>query len=69
LNTDSLHSTLYRLIKSLVDIEHTYEFESSRIWRELKEWLAGSDIPYKPLSCETSQFGTISQKQITEIPK
>jgi hypothetical protein len=69
LNTDSLHSTLYRLIKFLVDTEHTYEFESSRIWGELKEWLAGSEIPYKPLSYESSQFGTISQKQITEILK
>jgi hypothetical protein len=45
------------------------EFESSRIWRELKEWLPGSDILYKPLSFESSQFGTISQKQITEILK
>jgi hypothetical protein len=69
LNTDSLHSTLYRLIKFLVDTENTYEFESSRIWGELKEWLAGSDISYKPLSYESSQFGTISQKQITEILK
>ncbi len=52
-----------------MDTEHTYEFESSRIWRELKAWLAGSEIPYKPLSYEISQFGTISQKQITEILK
>jgi hypothetical protein len=36
---------------------------------ELKEWLAGSDISYKPLSYESSQFGTLSQKQITEILK
>ena len=69
LNIDSLHSTLYRLIKFLVDTEHTYVFESSGIWGELKEWLAGSEIPYKPLSYESSQFGTISQKQITEILK
>jgi hypothetical protein len=64
-----LHSALYRLIKFLVDTEHTYESESSRIWKELKEWLAGSEIPYKPLSYESCQFGTISQKQINEILK
>ena len=36
------------------------------IWGVIKANLHGEDIPGKPLSCDTSEFGIISQKEIFE---
>jgi hypothetical protein len=66
-NTDSLHSTLYRLIEYLIETHRTYQFETKIIWDTFKEWTSASDVPYHPLSCETAAFGVLSQKIITEI--
>ena len=39
---------------------------NSLIWGLIKANLHGQDIPGKPLSCDTSEFGIISQKEIFE---
>ena len=39
---------------------------NSLIWGLIKSNLQGQDIPGKPLSCDTSEFGIISQKEIFE---
>ena len=64
---DTLHAYLYGLIKSLVRDNNSTELQSSLIWRELKNELAGNEIPNKPLSYYTERFGLISQTQITKI--
>ena len=64
---DTLHAYLYGLIKSLVKDNNSTELQSSLIWRELKNELAGNEIPNKPLSYYTERFGLISQTQITKI--
>jgi hypothetical protein len=51
----------------LIESHNKYQFETKVIWDTFKEWVSGSEIPYKPLSYESTQFGTISQKTITEI--
>jgi hypothetical protein len=64
---DTLHAYLYGLIKRLVKNNNSTELKSSTIWGELKNELAGNEIPNKPLSYYTERFGLISQTQITKI--
>ncbi|NAL78052.1 hypothetical protein [Nitrososphaera sp. AFS] len=65
-NIDTFHSFLYRVIKQLTSKGH-YQLATATIWQTIKNSLPGSDIPKRPLSYESSEYGTISQKQITEI--
>lgn len=66
----SIHAVLYRVIRNLLDVQppaDKYTLESSTIWATLKGWLPGEEIPRKPLSYETVEFGEISHKKISEI--
>jgi hypothetical protein len=65
-NADTLHAWLYRLVRDLIKAQDTYELESGLIWNTVKETLQGKDIPYKPQSYDTVEFGIISQKGIIE---
>jgi hypothetical protein len=65
-NIDTFHSFLYRVIKQLTSKGH-YQLATAVIWQTIKNSLPGSDIPNRPLSYESSEYGTISQKQITLI--
>jgi hypothetical protein len=68
-NANTLHAFLYRLVKELVNTQNTYELESNIIWNMVKETLQGKDIPYKPQSYDTVEFGPISQKGIIQTLK
>jgi hypothetical protein len=65
-NANSLHAFLYRTIKELVQKQNSYELESGLIWNTIKETLQGSDIPNKPLSYDSPEFGVMSQKEIIQ---
>jgi hypothetical protein len=65
-NFSSLHAFLYRVIKDLIKERQTSLLESSFIWDYIKANLQGEEIHGKPLSYETSEFGTLSQKEITQ---
>jgi hypothetical protein len=65
-NANTLHASLYRLINDLIKAQDTYSLESGLIWNIVKETLQGKDIPYKPQSYDTVEFGAISQKGIIE---
>jgi hypothetical protein len=65
-NANTLHAFLYTLITDLIKVQDTYELESSLIWNIIKERLHGKDIPYKPQSFDTVEYGIISQKGIIE---
>jgi hypothetical protein len=65
-NANSLHAFLYRTIRDLIKAQNTTELSSNLIWETINDLLAGSVIPNKPLSYESSEFGTLSQKSITE---
>jgi hypothetical protein len=65
-NANTLNAFLYDHVKGLINAQNTYELESNLIWNTIKSTLQGKDIPSKPQSYDTVEFGTISQKGITE---
>jgi hypothetical protein len=65
-NANTLNAFLYDHVKGLIKAQNTYELESNLIWNTIKSTLQGKDIPSKPQSYDTVDFGTISQKSITE---
>lgn len=65
-NNDTLISILYSIICNLVDSEGT-KLTCKKIWDSVKGGIEGSEIPYKPRSYETSEFGTISQQSILQL--
>jgi hypothetical protein len=64
-NYSSLHAFLYRAIKDLISNRQTTQLESGFIWEYIRSNLQGADIPGKALSYDTSEFGVLSQKEIT----
>jgi hypothetical protein len=65
-NANSLHAFLYRIVKELIEAQNTYELESTIIWNTIKDTLQGSDIPHKPQSYDSIEFGVLSQKDIVQ---
>ena len=63
---NSLHSFLYKQIKDIIKDQKKLMVPNSLIWGLIKSNLQGQDIPGKPLSCDTQEFGIISQKEIFE---
>ena len=49
--------------------QNTMEFESSVIWQRIKDDLPGSEVKGKPMSYDTEDFGTLSQKKVIGILK
>lgn len=68
-NANTLHAFLYRVIIELIKSQNSFELESSMIWNTLTDILAGEFNPNKKLSYDTSDFGIISRKEITQILK
>jgi hypothetical protein len=64
-NTNTLDARLYEIVTELTN-KNGLELESSLIWNTIKDTLQGEPIANKPMSCETLEFGTLSQKRITE---
>ena len=65
-NANTLLAFLYHTVMDLVKTRNTTELESSLIWNTITESLPGNDLPNKPLSYDSSEFGIISQKRIVE---
>jgi hypothetical protein len=65
-NFSSLHAFLYRVIKDLIAERQTTQLESGFVWDYIKANLPGAEIPGKALSYDTSEFGTLSQKEVTQ---
>jgi hypothetical protein len=66
-NFSTLHAFLYRVIKDLIRNQDSTRLESHIIWGHIRNNLQGAEVPCKPLSYDTSEFGIISQKEITQI--
>jgi hypothetical protein len=64
---DTLEARLYHIINdfinknngSLLDIDDKVILESTRIWNIVKEELEGEEIPGKPRSYDTSEYGVV----------
>jgi hypothetical protein len=65
-NYSTLHAFLYRTVKDLISDRQTTQLESGFIWDYIRANLQGADVPGKALSYDTSEFGTITQKEITQ---
>jgi hypothetical protein len=65
--TNTLHALLYRTVTELINEQNTYELESSLVWDTALSRLEGRHIPNKPQSFESVEYGTISQKDVTQI--
>jgi hypothetical protein len=65
-NCSSLHAFLYRVIKDLIRDRDTTRIESHFVWGYIKNNVQGVDVPGKPLSYDTLEFGIVSQKEITQ---
>jgi hypothetical protein len=65
-NANTIHAFLYKTIKELVKTQDSYEIESSLIWNTIKSTLQGSDIPHRPQSYDSTEFGVLSQKEIVQ---
>jgi hypothetical protein len=66
---NSYHAFLFRLIRDLIQSQGTTELESSNIWNFLKMNVDYKDIPFKPQSIDTVEFGVLSQKGVTQTLK
>jgi hypothetical protein len=65
-NFSTLHAFLYRVIKDLIRNQDSTRLESHVIWGYIRSNLQGAEVLGKPLSYDTSEFGIISQKEITQ---
>jgi hypothetical protein len=65
-NYSTLHAFLYRIIRDIIKSRGTSRIESGFIWDFIKSTLQGADIPGKALSYDSSEFGTITQKDIIQ---
>jgi hypothetical protein len=65
-NSNTQHAFLYRAVADMIKSRKTSRLESSFIWNYIKETLPGADIAGKPLSYETSEFGTITQREVIQ---
>jgi hypothetical protein len=65
-NYSTLYAFLYRAIKDLINDRQTSQLESGFIWEYIRSNLQGADVPGKALSYDTSEFGVLSQKEITQ---
>jgi hypothetical protein len=65
-NFSTLHAFLYRAVIDLITDRQTTQLESGFIWDYIRNNLQGADVPGKALSYDTSEFGVLSQKEITQ---
>lgn len=66
---NSFHAFLFRLVRDLIKSQGTTELESSNIWTNLKMNVDYKEIPFKPQSIETVEFGVLSQKGVIQTLK
>jgi hypothetical protein len=65
-NDASFNAFLYRAIVDIIRVQRTSTLPSRLIWDYVMSNLEATEIPGRNLSCETSEFGVISQKEVTQ---
>ena len=65
-NDATFNAFLYKAIIEIIATEKTAVLASRLIWKYVMENLEATEIPGRNLSCETTEFGHLSQKNITE---
>jgi hypothetical protein len=65
--SDTLDARLFEIIINLIGEKGTTELDNTVIWESFKDNIEGYYDPNKPLSYETEEFYTVSQKRVTDI--
>lgn len=68
-NDATFNAFLYRAIVDIIRVQKATTIPSRLIWNYIISNLEGTEIPGRNLSCDTSEFGVISQKEVTETLK
>jgi hypothetical protein len=68
-NDATFNAFLYRTITDVIRDQKSTTLPSSVIWNLIVSNLEGTEIPGRNLSCDTAEFGVISQKEVTETLK
>jgi hypothetical protein len=68
-NANTLHAFIYSTTIEIIKSQNSFELESIVIWNTLTDVLPGEFNPNKRLSYDSSDFGIISRKEITQILK
>jgi hypothetical protein len=64
---NTIDARLYSIILDLVADHSSLTLSSGLIWNKVKDEIEGSEIPNRPLSYQTTEYGAISQKRIVAI--
>jgi hypothetical protein len=65
-NYNSLHAHIYRMVNDMIKSMNTSRLDSGDVWDYIKLNLPGAAVHGSRLSWDTSEFGIISHKKITE---
>jgi hypothetical protein len=65
-NDATFNAFLYRAIVDIIAAQKTSTLPSRLIWNYITSNLESKEIPGRNLSCETTEFGILSQKEITQ---
>jgi hypothetical protein len=65
-NDATFNAFLYRVIVDIIAAQKTSALPSRLIWNYITSNLESKEIPGRNLSCETTEFGILSQKEITQ---
>lgn len=65
--SDTLDARLYEIMINLIAAQKNLTLPNQVIWQAVKNNIEGHEDPHKPLSYDTEEFYTISQKKITDI--
>lgn len=65
-NDATFNAFLYRTAVSMIGEQKTSTIPSTDFWKRIVNDLEATEIPGRNLSCESTEFGTLSQKEVTQ---
>lgn len=66
-NDATFNAFLYRAIIDIIEVQRTAVLPSRVMWDYITSNLEATEIPGRNLSCETTEFGLLTKKEITQI--
>lgn len=65
-NDATFNSFLYTTAVNMIAEQKTSTIPSTEFWNRIVSDLEAQEVPGRSLSCETTEYGTISQKEVTQ---
>lgn len=66
---NTLEARLYEVIEQAITENQSHVLPNAELWQRFKDRTPGAEIPNKPQSYDTEEFGLVSQKVLTGILK